>query len=239
MNSYLTDHAGETLHLNNHYVRHGNRVIDASSIASVRVKKNKILFNSFKENTTLPTLAVTFKKDSDAVHALNQCLALYEHCDSNPFYFYGDHKDEVYLVDAYGTVLTVAPTYLKYRNRILSSNDVTTVQVKNRKILVNNHKGNHMLPTLCVHFADKDAAQNALNNILSIVWNVPTADVEKPVYDEEEEVPTPMSNALHVLESPLDNRMLMVTLFGTFAVYMLALVTAALTMSRGNRTDEL
>lgn len=172
----LYDNNGDEFHLNTNYVRYGNRILDASFIASITVKKHKLLFNNFKQNTTLPTLCVPFKKDTDARHALNKCLEYYDLCSSNGFYRGDDERDEVFLVDAYGGVMHVTPDYLKYRDRVVSAHNVRTVHVKGRRVLINHFKGNMNVPTMCVHFADKDAAGHALNMIHSILWNLPFED---------------------------------------------------------------
>ena len=172
MNFTLTDSNGSALYLNQRFVRFENRIFDASSITTIRVKKNQVLFNSFKQNTTLPTLTVTFKNDAEALEVLNRCMDLYRANSGNDYYSEDDERNEYYLPDAYGGNMLVNPEYLGYRNRIVSASDVKTVSVKGRRVLINNFKGNVGSPTMCVHFADKDTAMNAMNRINSVLWNV-------------------------------------------------------------------
>ena len=181
----LYDTNGDEFHLSQNYVRYGNRILDASFIATITVKKQKLLFNNFKQNTTLPVFTVPFKKDSDARHAMNKCLEFYDLTKSNPFYREEDDWAEVFLVDAYGGVLHVNPDFLKYRDRVLSTSDVRTVHVKGRRVLVNHFKGNMSVPTMCVHFADKNAAAYALNCIHSVVWNVMMDDDSEALSEDE------------------------------------------------------
>ena len=219
----LYDNNGDEFHLNKNYVRYGNRILDASFIASITVKKHKLLFNNFKQNTSLPTMCIPFKKDTDARHALNKCLEYYDVCSSNGLYEENDERTEVFLVDAYGGVMHVHPDYLKYRDRVLSVGNVQTLQVKGRRVLVNHFKGNMSVPTMCVHFADKDAAAHALNMIHSVLWNIPLEDAalcESVDADEElEGIPQCMT-------SSADPVFLKFMILGTSLLFALMLVRA-------------
>lgn len=219
----LYDNNNEQVFLTQNYIRYGNRILDASFIATVSVKKHKLLFNNFKQNTTLPVMAIPFKKETDARHALNLCVEFYALGSSNPFYGPDDKKDDVYLVDAYGGTMLVNPEFLKYRDRLISTADVRTAQVKGRRVLINRFKANMSVPTMCVHFADKNTAARALNTIESILWNVPVEkpDVE-PLEEEEEENNSKitMSQALELLDKPADPA------FFTFMVVSTSLLLA-------------
>lgn len=217
----LHDSNGDEFHLNQNYIRYGNRILDASFIATISVKKHKLLFNNFKQNTTLPVLNVPFKKESDARHALNLCLDFYEVASGNPYYGETDQRNEVFLADAFGGVMHVTPDFLKYRDRVLSSSDVRCVNVKGRRILVNHFKGNLGVPTMCVHFADKTAAARALNSIQSILWNIPQEceDLDEDVTPDTEV--GQVGKAMELLEKPADPAFL--TFMVVSASFMLAL----------------
>jgi hypothetical protein len=235
----LTDTNGDAFHITQNYVRYGNRILDASFIATITVKKHKLLFNNFKQNTSMPVLTVPFKKDSDARHALNKCQEFYESASCNPYYGADDEFNEVFLADAYGGVMHVAPQFLKYRNRIVSSSDVQTAHVKGRRVLINHFKSNMNVPTMCVHFADKTAAELALNHIQSILWNVPLDDLAKPdpiVEDEEDEKTGPVSRAMEILEKPADPAFLT---FVTVATgFLFAITVLRMLVGRENPHDE-
>ena len=210
----LTDSNGDAFHITKNYVRYGNRILDACFIATVTVKKHKLLFNNFKQNTTMPVLTVPFKKESDARHALNKCQEFYESASCNPYYGEDDDSNEVFLMDAYGGVMHVAPKFLRYRNRIINTSDVRTAHVKGRRVLINHFKSNMNVPTMCVHFADKNDAENALNHIESVLWNVPLYEKPKPdpidenenENDDENEVKEggAVSRAMELLDKPAD-----------------------------------
>lgn len=245
----LYSSTGEAVTLSPHYIRYGNRILDASFIASITVKKNRILFNNFKENTTLPSFGISFKKESDARQALNKCCEFYELSGSNPYYDEDNEYVEVFLPDAYGGIFTVTPDLLKYRDRVIGTEEVRTVQVKGRRVLVNRFKGNHIAPTMCVHFSDKNAAQHALNTIHAVLWNATPADEEssqdvKPDVvledDLEEENTTVMSRAIKELEKPTDPAFL--TFMTISTVVMMVLVLTRLSVgyrSDGHSYDEL
>jgi hypothetical protein len=240
----LYDTNGDEFHLNQNYIRYGNRILDASFIATISVKKQRLLFNSFKQNTTLPVFSIPFKKESDARHAMNKCMDLYELTHSNPFYREEDDWAEVFLVDAYGGVMHVNPDFLKYRDRVLNTSDVRTVHVKGRRVLVNHFKGNMNVPTMCVHFADKDAAANALNCIQSIVWNVKTDIVAEDLPEEVEELEDydqgdgRMSRAMKLLEQPADPMFIKFLAIGT--IVLLFLGSMQIMVGSGNSSyDEL
>lgn len=236
----LYDTNGDEFHLNQNYIRYGNRILDASFIATISVKKQRLLFNSFKQNTTLPVFSVPFKKESDARQAMNKCMDLYELTHSNPFYREEDDWVEVFLVDAYGGVMHVNPDFLKYRDRVLNTSDVRTVHLKGRRVLVNHFKGNMNVPTMCVHFADKDAAANALNCIQSVVWNVETGIVAEALPEDENEnenenvveelenfehylgLEGRMSRAMKLLDKPADPIFLKFMAIGTFVLLFLS-----------------
>lgn len=243
----LYDTNGDEFHLSQNYVRYGNRILDASFIATITVKKQKLLFNNFKQNTTLPVFTVPFKKDSDARHAMNKCLEFYDLTKSNPFYREEDDWAEVFLVDAYGGVMHVNPDFLKYRERVLSTSDVRTVHVKGRRVLVNHFKGNMSVPTMCVHFADKNAASYALNCIHSVVWNVTMDDDSEVLPEDTEEVVDyeedlglegRMSRAMKILDKPADPLFLKFVAFST-AVLLFLNVMKLLVSSSNSYNDEL
>lgn len=231
----LYDTNGDEFHLSQNYVRYGNRILDASFIATITVKKQKLLFNNFKQNTTLPVFTVPFKKDSDARHAMNKCLEFYDLTKSNPFYREEDDWAEVFLVDAYGGVLHVNPDFLKYRDRVLSTSDVRTVHVKGRRVLVNHFKGNMSVPTMCVHFADKNAAAYALNCIHSVVWNV-TMDDDSEALSEDEVVDEGVM--MKLLDKPADPIFLKFMAVGT-AVLLFLSVMQVFVKTSSSPYDEL
>ncbi len=240
---------GEAVTLSPHFIRYGNRIIDASYVASIAVKKNRILFNNFKENTTLPTFTITFKKESEARHALNKCCEFYELSGSNPHYDEDDDYVEVFLPDAYGGIFTVTPDYMKYRDRVIGTEEVRTVQVKGRRVLINRFKGNHIAPTMCVHFVDKNAAHHALDTIHAILWNTspPTAeeqpeDVEADVVledDSEGKDTTVMTRAMKNLETSADPAFLTFMTISTAVMLFLAIVRLSMGRATHDGYDEL
>lgn len=242
--SILYDSNGDEFHLTKNYIRYANRILDASFIATITVKKHKLLFNNFKQNTTLPVLTVPFKKESDARCALNKCLEYYE-LSSSSYYGEDDEYSEVFLVDAYGGVMHVAPQFLKYRDRIISSSDVRTVHVKGRRVLINHFKSNMNVPTMCVHFADKNAATHALNCIQSILWNVPSDDsVQEAVPEIEDkhndnENGGPVSRALEALHEPADPAFLMFMTVGTGLLFALGFLRLLVGGGEMTYNDEL
>jgi hypothetical protein len=243
----LPSTTGDQLVLTPNYIRYGNRVMDSSYIASVTVKKNRILFNNFKQNTSLPTLTVSFKNESLARHALNKCCEYFELCSSNPYYGSDDDIHEVFLPDAYGGMFAVNPEYLKYRDRVVGANEVRTVQQKGRRVLVNRYKNNHEAPTMCVHFADKNSAKHALDTIHSILWNIsPTETQEESVEDVEPDVvledettenSTLMSRSMAELEKPIDPVFLSFMTITTFILFILSILRFSTEKGRGY--DEL
>ena len=249
----LRSSTNEAVTLSPNYIRFGNRIMDASFIATVTVKKNRILFNNFKENTTLPTFGITFKKESDARQALNKCCEFYELHSSNPNYEEDDDYVEVFLPDAYGGIFTITPDYLKYRDRVLGTDEVRTVQVKGRRILINRFKGNHIAPTMCVHFDDKNAAQHALDTIHAVLWNVtPTheesfEDVKPDVvleddHSDEEDLnhSTVMTRAMKELDKPADPAFLIFMTVSTFVMMVLVMFRFAVgRQTNGHFYDEL
>ena len=245
----LPSTTGDQLILTPNYIRYGNRVMDSSYIASVSVKKNRILFNNFKQNMTLPTLTVSFKNESLARHALNKCCEYFEISSSNPYYNSDDDIHEVFLPDAYGGIFTVNPEYLKYRERVIGANEVRTVQKKGRRVLINRFKNNHESPTMCVHFADKNSAQNALDTIHSILWNVASTETEKEsvedvepdvvLEDENTEDSTIVARAMKELDKPADPVFLTFMTISTFILFMLTLMRVAVGSGYNGRTDEL
>jgi len=250
----LHSSTGEAVTLSPHYIRYGNRIMDASYVATVTVKKNRILINNFKENTTLPAFTITFKKESDARHALNKCCEFYELHSSNPHYDEDDDYTEVFLPDAYGGIFTVTPDLLKYRDRVIGTEEVRTVQVKGRRVLINRFKGNHIAPTMCVHFTDKNAAQHALDTIHAVLWNVSpshpneTSEEVEPdvVLDDDDndaediEKSTIMSRAIDELEKPADPAFLAFMAISTIVMASLFVLRLSLgTKSNGYHYDEL
>ena len=234
----LRDSNGDEFYLNQNYVRYGNRILDASFIATISVKKHKLLFNNFKQNTTLPVLSVPFKKETDARHAMNLCLEFYDIAPSNPFYGANDERIEVFLADAFGGVMHVTPEYLKYRDRVLNTSDVRCVHVKGRRVLVNHFKGNVNVPTMCVHFIDKNVAEYALSNIQSILWNVavPTSEpASLAVKPESTEAPD--SRAMGVLDKPADPIFLQFMTIGIS--FLLALNFLRMMVGSEDNNDEL
>jgi hypothetical protein len=232
----LYSSTGEAVYMSPNYIRYGNRIMDASFVATVTVKKNRILFNAFKENTTLPTFAIPFKKESDARHALNKCCEFYEINTSNPNYDEDDDIVEVYLPDAYGGIFTVTPDYLKYRDRVIGTEEVRTVQVKGKRVVINRFKGNHIAPTMCVHFVDKGAALHALNTIHSVLWNInasaledteDTEDVKPDVVLEDDTNPQDGRFMIHVKEnlgSPIDPDFLVFMKTSTIILFLLVIL---------------
>jgi hypothetical protein len=246
----LRSSTNEAVTLSPHYIRYGNRILDASFIATVTVKKNRILFNNFKENTTLPTFGISFKKESEARQALNSCCEFYELNSTNPHYEEDDDYVEVFLPDAYGGIFTITPDYLKYRDRVIGTEEVRTVQVKGRRILINRFKGNHSAPTMCVHLPDKDAAHHALDTIHAVLWNVTPPSSEessedvKPdiVLDEDEDLngSTSLTRAIKQMEQPADPAFLTFMTVSMFVLFFLTIFRLAVGgQSNGHFYDEL
>jgi len=226
----LYDSNGDEFHLAQNYVRYGNRIIDASFIATITVKKHKLLFNNFKQNTMYPVLSVPFKKETDARHAMNKCLEFYDLSHSNPFYSESDRRNEVHLVDAYGGVMHVTPDFLKYRDRVLNTSDVRTLHLKGRRVLVNHFKGNTCVPTMCVHFAEKTLAVDALNTIQGILWNLPVSqeDVIEVEEEDDSEVLCDENSTLSILHGSPDPVFLTFLTVGTSILLILSVLRVLL-----------
>lgn len=240
MNFTLTDTNGSALYLNERFVRFENRIFDASSITTIRVKKNKVLFNSFKQNTTLPTLAVTFKTDAEALEVLNRCMDLYRANSGNYYYAPDDERSEYYLPDAYGGNMLVNPEYLGYRNRIVSACDVKTVSVKGRRVLINNFKGNVASPTMCVHFADKETAMNAMNRINSVLWKVEIVTTCEDLPRIKPDLDSAIEEYTSILNKPADPIFIRFFTIMTGILLSLQIIRALVNSSgRGNSYDEL
>lgn len=222
----LSDANGDVFHLQSNYIRYHNHILDASYIATITVKKNKVLFNNFKQNTTLPTLAIPFKTHDEARQVMDNCIYLYNLSKSNMLYEEDDERDEVFLGDAYGGSLQVTPEFLRYRDRIVGSNDVRTLHIKGRRVLINHFKANMNVPTMCVHFEDKAAAIAALTTIHSILWNVAEDQNQEQEQDEKQEreqeqdvkedtEENPIESPLAVLDKPIDPVVLLTMCFFT------------------------
>ncbi len=236
MHYTINDHNDSSLILHERYIRFANRIFDSSTIATVRVKKNKVLFNSFKQNTSHPTLSVTFKTESEAVQVLEMCANLYR-VSSATYYADEEEKSEYYLPDAYGTSLVVTPEYLNYRNRIVSASEVKTVSMKGKRVLVNNFKGNVSSPTMCVHFKDKDTAFDAMNRIHSVLWNTKLRVVDKP---SETEKPEPAEDIPSVLTAKADPMFLNFVMGMTGVLLFLQMMRAMIYVNgSGDGNDEL
>ena len=164
---------------------------------------------------------------------------------SNPFYADDDRRNEVHLVDAYGGVMHVSPDFLKYRDRIINTSDVRTLHMKGRRVLVNHFKSNMSVPTMCVHFAEKTLAVQALNTIQSILWNLPSEDIPSVegipfVDDEEEEEDEEVQNdnsIMRVIEKPADPSFLAFMAIGTSVLLILNVLRMML--GSGDPHDEL
>jgi hypothetical protein len=237
----LSDANGDAFHLQSHYIRHRNRILDASFIASISVKKNKVLFNNFKQNTTLPCLTVPFKTNEDARQVMDNCAYLYNLSKGNYLYDEDDKREEEFITDAYGGSLQVTPEFLRYRDRIIGVHDVRSLHLKGRRVLVNHFKGNMSVPTMCVHFEDKAAAAAALNTIHSLLWNVEensmpltgSSSFEKDSEDgddiedsEESDMKSKgtMESALELLDKPADPVFLYFMLVGMSTLLLLSIL---------------
>jgi hypothetical protein len=222
----LSDANGDAFHLQSHYIRHKNRILDANFIANISVKKNKILFNTFKQNITLPSLTVPFKTYEEACQVMDYCMNLYALSMTNVLYNEEDTKDEAFIADAFGGSIQVTPEFLRYRDRIVGVSDIRTVHVKGRRVLVNHFNGNMSAPTMCVHFEDKAAARAALNTIHSILWNV---EEQK---NEEEELSDPTTSdkdgrierAMGLLDTPVDPAFIMFMVVSISLIFVLGVV---------------
>ncbi len=67
------------------YVLYRNRLIDSSSITSFRTKGKRLMINSYKQNTSHPTMLVMFSSKEDAQRAFDGLRdALYTPVVSSP-----------------------------------------------------------------------------------------------------------------------------------------------------------
>lgn len=59
------------------YILYRNRLIDSSSITSIHTKGKRLMINSYRQNTSYPTMLVMFPSKEDAEKAfmgLKECL---------------------------------------------------------------------------------------------------------------------------------------------------------------------
>jgi hypothetical protein len=117
--------------------------------------------------------------------------------------------------------------------------------MKGRRVLVNHFKSNMSVPTMCVHFAEKTLAVQALNTIQSILWNLPSEDIPSVegipfVDDEEEEEDEEVQNdnsIMRVIEKPADPSFLAFMAIGTSVLLILNVLRMML--GSGDPHDEL
>lgn len=83
------------------------------------------------------------------------------------------------LRDNWGNEVEVTRDYISYRNRLLDMGSVKTVQVKNKRMVINNFYQNTSYPTMCIFFADKEKAEEAFSVIKQMGYSVPDLTLEK------------------------------------------------------------
>ncbi len=74
------------------------------------------------------------------------------------------------LYDNWGNPVEITRSYVSYRNRLVDIHLIHTFQAKGRKLLINTYKQNQMIPTMCVFFEDKEKAQNAYEQMKTVVY---------------------------------------------------------------------
>ena len=70
MSIFLPDAFGTFVEINPQFLCYRNRVIDVSSISTYQTKSRKVTVNTFKQNSSLPTMCIWFKTTDEAKSAL-------------------------------------------------------------------------------------------------------------------------------------------------------------------------
>lgn len=73
--STFKDRYGDDVTVNANYILYRNRSIDMESMMEIRVKARSLLINSFKQNTTRPTMCIHFKTKEDAIRVHTTMLS--------------------------------------------------------------------------------------------------------------------------------------------------------------------
>lgn len=83
------------------------------------------------------------------------------------------------LRDTWGNEVEVTNDYISHRNRLVDMASVKTVQVKNKRLLINNFSQNACYPTMCIFFEDKEKAQEAFSVVKQMGSSGPHVSVQK------------------------------------------------------------
>ena len=69
---HFLDKYGDEVIVHPRYIHYRNRSIDSYCIDEIRTKGNRLLINSYKQNTISPTLCIHFdtKKEAEDIHAI-------------------------------------------------------------------------------------------------------------------------------------------------------------------------
>lgn len=69
---------GDEIIVSPRYIEYRNRLIDWTGITEISVRGKKFLINSFKQNTTLPTMCIHMASHDEALHLYQEVeFALY------------------------------------------------------------------------------------------------------------------------------------------------------------------
>jgi hypothetical protein len=92
-----------------------------------------------------------------------------------------------------------------------------------------------------VHFADKNAAEHAINCIESILWNVPLDERPEPVpeMEDDEVVVESTSKTMELLNKPADPAFLMFLTVGTAFLFSLTFLRLLVGGNEMSYNDEL
>jgi hypothetical protein len=74
------------------------------------------------------------------------------------------------IYDFWENPVEITRTHVSYRNRTLDVHLIHTFQAKGRKLLINTYKQNQMIPTMCIFFKDKEAAVEAYDTMMSVMY---------------------------------------------------------------------
>ena len=86
------------------------------------------------------------------------------------------------LRDTWGNEVEVTRDYISYRNRLVDMASVKTVQVKNKRMMINNFYQNACYPTMCIFFTDKEKAEEAFSVVKQMGSSIP--DLSLQTYSE-------------------------------------------------------
>jgi hypothetical protein len=79
----------------------------------------------------------------------------------------------VTLYDIWSNPIEITRSFVSYRNRLVDIHLIHTFQAKGRKLLINTYRQNQMIPTMCIFFKDKETAEDAYEQMKTVVYSKP------------------------------------------------------------------